>query len=65
MKYNNEWKTNSLNKPFWNEVLLGRKITKIAYSKDGIKYILLDSGEKVFTDRWAEKTPIYVKVKED
>lgn len=61
MNYNTKWKINSLNKSFWNEVLVGKTIKKISFNKNGIKYILLDSGEKIFTDRWAEKSPIYIK----
>lgn len=63
MAYKAKWKINSLNKPFWNEVLVGKKIKKISFNRDGIKYILLDSGEKIFTDKWAEKTPIYIKMR--
>lgn len=61
MAYKTKWKINSLNKSFWNEVLVGRKIKKISFNKNGLKYILLDSGEKIYTDRWAEKSPIYIQ----
>jgi len=64
MKYKSQWKPNSFNKPFWNEVLVGRKIKKITFNQDGIKYILLDSGEKVFTYRSKEQIPIYIKTEE-
>ena len=65
MAYKAKWKVNSLNKSFWTEVLVGRKIKNIAFNKTGIKYILLDSGEKVFTDQWSAKLPIYVKTEKE
>lgn len=64
MAYKSKWKQYSLNKTFWKEVLVGKKIKNISFNKDGIKYILLDSGEKVFTDRWAQKNPIYIKIED-
>lgn len=61
MKYKSEWHPNSLNKSFWNEVLKGRKIAKLTFNKTGLKYLVLDSGEKVFVDCFTNGTPLYIK----
>lgn len=47
-KYKAEWKEFELNKEFWQEVLVGRTIKDVVFDDDGIKHLLLDSGEEVF-----------------
>lgn len=47
-KYQAVWKPNSLNEPFWREVLEGRKIVRIDFDEHGISALHLDSGETVF-----------------
>jgi len=46
-KYHAEWKPFSPNVEFWNEVLVGRKITGVVRDDEGITAICLDSGELV------------------
>lgn len=48
IKYKNKYIPNRLNKAFWKEVLVGRKIKKITFDKIGIKTIHLDSGEVLY-----------------
>ena len=62
MKYKNKWKTNNLNKSFWKEVLENKTIEKVVFSKDDIKYILLDRGEKIFFDGYKRNLPMYIEV---
>lgn len=47
-KYKAKWKENSMNKSFWKEVLVGRKIKSIRFDKKGISALILDSKEVVF-----------------
>jgi hypothetical protein len=54
MKYKSEWKPNELNKEFWSEVLVGRKIESVEYvsmpydeGNERIGFFNLDSGERV------------------
>lgn len=46
-KYESEWKANSKNEAFWNEVLVGRKIVSITWDDKGMTGFNLDSGEWV------------------
>lgn len=48
VKYKNEWKEYSINKDFWKEVLVGRKITDVVFDDEGITSFHLDSGEETF-----------------
>lgn len=48
MKYKNEWKENSVNQEFWKEVLIGRTIVDLKFDNNGLKYFVLDNGEKVY-----------------
>jgi hypothetical protein len=47
-KYKAIWKEHSLNKAFWNEVLVGRKIVKLNFNKNGLASLVLDSKEIVY-----------------
>jgi len=54
MKYKTEWKPNELNKEFWDEVLIGRKIESVEYipmpydeGNERIGFLILDSGERI------------------
>lgn len=47
-KYKSEWKEFSMNKDFWNEVLLGRTIKEVMFDEDGISSIVLDNDENLF-----------------
>lgn len=44
-KYKADWQTQPT--AFWNEVLVGRKITSIAWEGEKISAVVLDSGEKL------------------
>ena len=46
-KYKAEWKPQSRNEEFWNEVLVDRKIVGITWDGDGMTGFTLDSGEWV------------------
>ena len=48
MKYKTPWKQGTLNKKFWNEVFIGRKIKSLSWGKDGVHSLVLDNGEEVF-----------------
>jgi hypothetical protein len=50
VKYKAEWKEQELNKEFWEEVLVGKKITSIDWGKDRIHGLKLDSGETIYSD---------------
>ncbi len=45
--YKAPFRPGSLNKAFWNEVLLGRRIVKVTWGKNGIKAIVFDDGQKL------------------
>ena len=47
-KYKAKWKENCLNKSFWKEVLVGRKIVKINFDKHGLSSLVLDSKEIIY-----------------
>lgn len=47
-KYKSEWKEFSMNKDFWNEVLLGRTIKDVVFNEEGIESIVFDNDEKLF-----------------
>lgn len=49
--YRAKWKPFSLNKKYWNEVLLGRTIKKVEYDKEGVHALVFDNGEKLFPIR--------------
>jgi hypothetical protein len=59
MKYKTKWKVNSLNKAFWKEVLVNRKIVDLKFNKYGLSSIHLDNGEVLFT------TDYYFKLREE
>jgi len=58
IKYKKKWRVRSLNKPFWNEVLVGRTITKLFFNKEGLTAMKLDSGEISFL---RDKGTLYIK----
>lgn len=47
LRYKSKWKSFSLNKKFWREVFLNRKIVGIKWDDFGIKSLILDNGEKI------------------
>ena len=47
MKYKAKWIPYSLNKEFWTEVLVGRTIKKLKYTKKALKSFVLDNGEEI------------------
>jgi hypothetical protein len=48
MKYRAQWKANSLNIKYWNEVLRGRTISRLKFDRNGLRGLVLDSGETLF-----------------
>ncbi len=60
-KYKAEWKENSLNEAFWAEVLVGRKITAIAFDEHGISGLTLDSGEVVYLPHELKGGRLFIK----
>jgi hypothetical protein len=46
-KYQTKWEPNQENREFWEEVLVGRKITQVNYNYGGIESFVLDSGELI------------------
>jgi hypothetical protein len=46
--YKEKWLENSMNKDFWNEVLVGRSIASVRFDKNGIEGLKLDNGETIF-----------------
>lgn len=48
MNYKNQWQENSLNIDFWREVLVGRTIVDLQFDNCGLKYFVLDNGEKIY-----------------
>jgi hypothetical protein len=49
-EYKNKWQPNSLNKEFWEEVLVGRKIKSLNLDTTGIKSFVLDNDEIIYVD---------------
>jgi len=47
LKYKTKWKSGSLNKRFWCEVLQGKTITSLKFDDEGIYSFTLDSGQEV------------------
>lgn len=45
--YKNKWIEGKLNKKFWREVLVGRKIVSILWTKEEMTGFILDNGEVV------------------
>jgi hypothetical protein len=48
INYKNKWQENSLNIEFWKEILIGRLITNLEFDNFGLKYFVLDNGEKIY-----------------
>jgi len=48
MRYKNYFENHSLNIPFWEEVLIGKTIKELKFSKCELTSIILDNGEEVF-----------------
>jgi hypothetical protein len=63
-KYKAEWKPNSKNEAFWDEVMVGRKITKVVWTEDRITGLILDSGEEVFLHHLNEHKDCVVMIKD-
>jgi len=54
MIYTSKFVSGSLNKPFWKEVLIGRRIVSLAWNRNKIKSMQLDSGQIVTFDPTAK-----------
>jgi len=47
-KYKTLWEAGATNEKFWEEVLVGKRITGLKWKDDKIDCLVLDSGEEVF-----------------
>lgn len=61
-RYKNEWKENSLNKEFWEEVFVGRTIDELLFDDNGLSAIVLDDRQIIYLKHEdISKGVIYIK----
>ena len=61
-RYKNEWKENSLNQEFWEEVLVGRTIDELIFDDNGLTAIVLDDRQVIYLKHEdVSKGVIYIK----